>query len=384
MIFRSVLALFLMLLTISVEAVSFDCSRAASFAEKEICRDGYLSGLDDILSKLYHEARGVAGDPIALRDAQRAWVASRDVCSVQKCVDESMSDRITELGHFIRDEKHRASIAIWEAEQARLQVVEAQRQQAQEAELLRREGENLARINSDALAEQQESAARSSEARPVSSPRYSAVSQAASTGRQVQPVIAPAAQKGLWERFVDGPAWKYAAIAMLCVLGAAVALHRSGELTVYANYTDALVTNALPVGGFFAWLLLSWLEFPSPLPELVGMLAVLLAIAFALFMAFVANDAIWKIGLSFLAKLLLVSLFYVLMALLIVSLLQTKYKDETRAQAAARNRRSDRATRAHIAGLAVGYTFLSRWLCRDGEFTSVSECYTTFPSREEA
>ncbi len=384
MIFRSVLALFFMLFTFSVEAVSFDCSRAASFAEKEICRDGYLSGLDDILSKLYQEARGVAGDPIALRAAQRAWVASRDVCSVQKCVDESMSGRITELGHFISDEKHRASIAIWEAEQARLQMVEAQRQQAQEAERLRRESENLARINTVALAQQQESAARSSEARPVSSPLYSVVSQAASTGRQVQPVIAPAAHKGLWERFVDGPAWKYAAIAMLCVLGAAVALHRSGELTVYVNFTDALVTNALPAGGLLAWLLLSWLELPSPLPELVGMLAVLLAMAFAMFMAFVANDAIWKIALSFVAKLMLVSLFYVLMALLIVSLLPTKYKDETRAQAAARNRRGDRATKVQIAGLAVGYTFLSRWLCRDGEFTTVPECFTNYTNREEA
>ncbi len=45
--------LLLALLAGQTVAASFDCSKASSFPEKEICRDGYLSGLDDWLAKSY-------------------------------------------------------------------------------------------------------------------------------------------------------------------------------------------------------------------------------------------------------------------------------------------------------------------------------------------
>ncbi|MCK1868682.1 hypothetical protein [Pseudomonas aeruginosa] len=67
--------LLLALLAGQTLAASFDCSKASSFPEKEICRDGYLSGLDDWLAKSYKTALEVnPAQYEAVRQSQREWL----------------------------------------------------------------------------------------------------------------------------------------------------------------------------------------------------------------------------------------------------------------------------------------------------------------------
>lgn len=384
MILRSASFLILAALSGSSIAASFDCSKASNFAEREICRDGFLSGMDDTLNRKYREALQASSDQQALRASQRTWIGTRDACRVQKCIDVSISDRITELNQYIRDEKEKASIAAWEQQQAEMQAEQTRREEAISAELARQEADRQARLQAEA---RNKAAREATTPAPIFEQRPSPTSQPPNQPTYTQPErshpVDPAS-KSLWDRFTDGPAWKYTLLALFAVLATAVGMHRAGELTVYIDYTDAIVTNSLPFGGLVAWLVLSWLEIPSPIPMIAGLTAVALAVLFAMWTSYQANDALWKVMISFVGKITLVGVFYALMALLLASLMSTKYKDETRAQAEARNRRNHRATRAQIAGLAVGYTFLTRWLCRYGEFSSISECLSFYPEGEEA
>ena len=61
---------------------SFDCSRAASVVEKEICAIAEFADLDSRIGKLYSQAQTIvsARDAEALRADQRVWLRERDDC----------------------------------------------------------------------------------------------------------------------------------------------------------------------------------------------------------------------------------------------------------------------------------------------------------------
>jgi uncharacterized protein YecT (DUF1311 family) len=63
-------------------APSFDCSRAASVVEKEICAISDLADLDSRISALYAQAQTIvsARDAESLRADQRVWLRERDAC----------------------------------------------------------------------------------------------------------------------------------------------------------------------------------------------------------------------------------------------------------------------------------------------------------------
>lgn len=356
--------LLLVLIAGNALAASFDCSKASNYAEKEICRDGYLSSLDSMLSSEYRRAQEASRDEAALRDSQRQWIVERNQCATQKCLDMSISDRIYALKIYAQTEREQAQIAEYQQQQAELNAAEEVRQQ---------EAARQAQLRAQ---QQAEAAARQVASDAPRVPQPAAQYQAPSTSYISQPTAQPVEvrSKTLWDRFTEGPAWKYTLVVLFSMLGIAMALHRQEVLTVYIDYTDAAVTNILPLAGLVAYGLLSWLEIPSPVPKIVFISAVILAGLFAAYTAFIANDAGWKMLLSFVAKLTMVSVFYFLMAILFGSMLSTKYKDETRAQAEARNRRAHRAATVQIALLASSYTFLTHWLCRYGEFSSLSDC----------
>ncbi|WP_057380204.1 lysozyme inhibitor LprI family protein [Pseudomonas aeruginosa] len=100
--------LLLALLAGQTVAASFDCSKASSFPEKEICRDGYLSGLDDWLAKSYRTALEVNPDQYeAVRQSQREWLATRDACTDQKCLDKTIGARIQALDQYVTGDSTR-------------------------------------------------------------------------------------------------------------------------------------------------------------------------------------------------------------------------------------------------------------------------------------
>lgn len=367
MIVRCVIFLLLSVMTSSAMAVSLDCLQASNYAEREICGDGFLTGANERLERTYWEAMELSEDQQALQHSQRQWIDLRDTCTDQKCLDDMLSQRHQVLLQYIREAKERALTSAWEEQEAQRQARYAREQAERDAERARLDAERQERAQASVAAA---TMASQQSAAPQPQP-------------QPQPPAAPPAGKSLWDRFTDGPAWKYTLLLLLGVLATAVSLHRSGELTIYIDYTDAMVTNLLPVAGLVAWGLLSWLDIHAFIPTFIAIAAVLLVLVFALITSWRANDAGWKVVVSFLGKITLMGLFYVLIALLLASMLSTKYKDETRAQAAARNRRNHRAARIQIAGLTAGYTFLTRWLCRNSEFSSISECLAFYPEGEE-
>jgi len=96
-------------------APSFDCRRASSIVEKEICGVGDLGDLDRGVAQLFAQALSVlsAADVGALRAEQREWLHRRDDCGdlihgdppimadVYGCLRERMTERVERLRAII-------------------------------------------------------------------------------------------------------------------------------------------------------------------------------------------------------------------------------------------------------------------------------------------
>jgi uncharacterized protein YecT (DUF1311 family) len=92
-------------------APTFDCKRASSIAEKEICGLPELEGLDRDIAASFTQALAALGaaDADALRADQRAWLKTRDDCGdlihgdppiyvdVFACLREQMTARAAKL-----------------------------------------------------------------------------------------------------------------------------------------------------------------------------------------------------------------------------------------------------------------------------------------------
>jgi len=82
----------------TASAASFDCAKAVTPTEKSICADPVLSRLDEQLDDAYRVAQKRASSRIALRDAQRTWLATRrDVCRDSTCLRAAYQARIDAL-----------------------------------------------------------------------------------------------------------------------------------------------------------------------------------------------------------------------------------------------------------------------------------------------
>src|SRR5436190_4809443 len=96
---RAILA-FVLLLAFAREglAASFDCNKAGTPTEKQICADPVLSRLDEQLDDAYRTAQHRAESRPTLRDAQRQWLATRrDTCKDSACLRKAYLDRIDAL-----------------------------------------------------------------------------------------------------------------------------------------------------------------------------------------------------------------------------------------------------------------------------------------------
>ncbi|WP_431223858.1 lysozyme inhibitor LprI family protein [Serratia sp. L9] len=85
---------------LSVQAASFDCTKATSDVEHAICNNPKLSDLDEQLNDNYQLAiANLPGDQAdALRNAQRNWLKQRDACQgKESCLNDLFSQRATQL-----------------------------------------------------------------------------------------------------------------------------------------------------------------------------------------------------------------------------------------------------------------------------------------------
>lgn len=369
--------LLLALLAGQTVAASFDCSKASSFPEKEICRDGYLSGLDDWLARSYRTALEVNPDQHdAVRQSQREWLATRDACTDRKCLDKTIGARIQALDQYVTAEEGKAASALAQAQLIKHQEEEAMRQRQTAERLAAEEAgrqsqieyQRQVAIETQRVIEHQQAPAQIPQYRPTQQ-----VAHASSATSSSPSYRAP--EKSLWQQFKSSPAWKYMLLAGALLTAWAMWRHHQGQATIYNDYTDAAITNLLPAAGVVLAFLMNWLELPRQLAMVAGLTGFILALIFAVYASVRTNQGWLSISLSLIAKMTLVSVFYAVLGALVASLfVSTKYKGESQARANARNRREKKETMAMIAALTTAYTFLSAWLCRRQEFIPVSEC----------
>lgn len=79
---------------------SFDCSRALTATERQICGRDHLSSLDREMATLYGSVVG-SGDArlrVAIGLWQKTWLRQRDICGADAtCIDRQYRGRIAEL-----------------------------------------------------------------------------------------------------------------------------------------------------------------------------------------------------------------------------------------------------------------------------------------------
>lgn len=82
------------------QAASFDCAKAVTFVEKEICTNAVLSRLDDALGDNYRlmMASDIGADAVAEQKArQKAWLGRRNTCTDYSCIESAYRKRIDEM-----------------------------------------------------------------------------------------------------------------------------------------------------------------------------------------------------------------------------------------------------------------------------------------------
>lgn len=80
--------------------VSFDCGKAATYVEKNICSNIYLSQLDGVLSQNYKyiSASDIGDDARKhLKSTQKNWLQDRNKCSDVQCLVDIYKKRIDEI-----------------------------------------------------------------------------------------------------------------------------------------------------------------------------------------------------------------------------------------------------------------------------------------------
>lgn len=371
----SAAALVLVFAAGSAMAASFDCKKAASFAETSICQDGYLSSVDSSLGREYQKALANTGDPARLRQLQREWITERDQCTSQKCLDKTLGSRVTFLENYVTAERHAADKA---EEQTRQDQRNAERHAEEIASAKRTADYNLAKEQSR-LQREQEYLKQSKTAVASAAPVHPAPANLA-TAPQRSTAAQPLAEKPLfqrmWQTFWSGPAWKYALLIGFLISCWTVWLHHKETATIYNDYTDAAITNLLPAAGVIAALVMRWLELPGLIQVIAFTTGVLLGISYAVYATLRTNQGALNIALVIITKLTIITVFFAIIAMLVGSLFSNsgRRKGESQARTAARHRREAKQNMALIAALSVAYTTLTVWLCRSPEFTSIGDC----------
>lgn len=82
------------------QSPSFDCAKAHSEAEQQVCGDARLAALDRQLAALYKRVQ-TSPDELDIAAEQRGWIKGRDACSravdPHRCLVESYQTRLVEL-----------------------------------------------------------------------------------------------------------------------------------------------------------------------------------------------------------------------------------------------------------------------------------------------
>ncbi|NMZ04992.1 MULTISPECIES: lysozyme inhibitor LprI family protein [Pseudomonas fluorescens group] len=303
--------LFVMLLTLvsaHSNATSFDCTKAASFAEKSICTDSALSRLDEQMNSEYVRALDAAPNKAQVRQDQRDWLRLRDNCKTASCLTASMTDRLSVLLRTKVDQPSKAptSVAATRGDQSETNVISK-----------------------------------------------------AATSPMVPAVVKTAAPRNATDDHQAILNLKIGLFVMAMLLLVCIYLHRRGTITIYQDYTDALWTTLTPILGIGAYFAASaWLEVPRNYSIIAACVLGGLMSLQVLIQTYRSNS-IWFFLLSLFAKVTLLTFYLLMMALLLCGGARTKSE--------ARRRRGWAVLATTV------FVFLSGWMCRHRQFSSIDD-----------
>ena len=89
----------LMLAAPAAQGASFNCKKARTSVEQQVCKDKTLSKKDETVELLYQQSiKGLKGDAAkqAMKN-QESWLELRDACTSFECLDYQYAKRIYEL-----------------------------------------------------------------------------------------------------------------------------------------------------------------------------------------------------------------------------------------------------------------------------------------------
>lgn len=94
---KQVLVIAALFASFTASAASFDCRKAATFVEKEVCTNLVLSKLDDTLAdnyKMMLVSEIGADTRVEQKATQKAWMAGRNKCTEYACIEQAYRKRI--------------------------------------------------------------------------------------------------------------------------------------------------------------------------------------------------------------------------------------------------------------------------------------------------
>ena len=84
-------------LSVNSQAASFNCAKAKSYSEKEVCDSKQLSKLDEDLDKVFKKVLAATSDKASLKTEQADWLKEREACADKSCITDVYQSRIEAL-----------------------------------------------------------------------------------------------------------------------------------------------------------------------------------------------------------------------------------------------------------------------------------------------
>lgn len=351
-------------------AAGFDCSKASTAVEKAICGDPKLSSLDEELSAAYSKALSSAVDRDAMKAEQRRWLTQvRNKCVDALCLEEAYRVRFTEI-----DE--RPPVAVEPVQPPVQEFVATPPAETPPASAP--VAEPIAEARQDAAPATVLPEPLPSAPVPVPTPAYQSPMQQAPA-----PTVADAqspGNAGTVSAHAEGlTSLQMKVIGAILLLNAMVAvfLHRKGSLTIYSDYTDATFTSMAPLVALGVYFGAAFFEAPENVSKAAGAVTLALMLLFVLKSTLQANRNVLLALVALMAKLTIIVVYYAGMAFLLFGSGSARRKGERRDSFEARQRREARQSRAMMAALTAAFVFLTAWVCREDEFTSLGD-YLSF------
>lgn len=322
--FLGVSSVAIALLSVLSHATSFDCAKASTFAEIQICKSAQLQLQDERINSAYVKALASSGDKVSIRTDQRTWLKTRDQCSTADCVSDAMESRLSGLNQFTTRQ-----------------------------ELTRPPAKPIAT---------QATTVQQTKSEPVPAPgltqELSSDASKAPAGQGKDTTSGATAQSPQ-----DPHAWRPVKIALLVMgllLIICIWLHSRGSMVIYSCFTDAAWTTMTPFLACATYFTVrSWLELSTQTAQISAAIVFGLMLLQVIIQTFRHNGFSVFFLLALYAKLLLFSVYFVCMAALIFG--------------GARTAAQRRKQRNLALGGSVLFALLTGWMTKTRSFSHIDD-----------